>query len=48
MNKRTEVFNSTKIYLATPWFNDEQKNRVEEVSELLSCNPTVGVVHKSC
>ena len=45
MNKRTEVFNSTKIYLATPWFNEEQKKRVEEVSELLSGNPTVGVVH---
>lgn len=40
-----EVSSSAKIYLATPWFNQEQKERVEKVSELLSSNPTVGVVH---
>lgn len=45
MNKRTDAFNNTKIYLATPWFNPEQKKRVEEASKLLSANPTVGVVH---
>jgi len=44
-SKRSELFNTTKIYLATPWFNKEQKNRVEEVSKLLSNNPTVGVIH---
>jgi len=45
MNKRMEVRSSAKIYLATPWFNPEQKERVEKVSSLLSCNPTVDVVH---
>ena len=45
MNKRTEIQSSAKIYLATPWFSLEQKERVERVSELLSRNPTVGVVH---
>lgn len=45
MNKRMEVSSSAKIYLATPWFNPEQKERVEKVSKLLSGNPTVGVVH---
>lgn len=45
MNKRIEVRSSTKIYLATPWFNSEQKERVEKASKLLSDNPTVGVVH---
>lgn len=40
-----EVSSSVKIYLATPWFNPEQKERVEKVSKLLSSNPTVGVVH---
>ena len=45
MNKRMEVRSTAKIYLATPWFNPEQKERVEKVSKLLSSNPTVGVVH---
>jgi len=45
LNKRTEIQSSAKIYLATPWFSLEQKERVERVSELLSRNPTVGVVH---
>lgn len=45
MNKRTFIRSSAKIYLATPWFSPEQKGRVEKVSELLSCNPTVGVIH---
>lgn len=35
----------TKIYLGTPWFNDVQKKRVEEATEALQNNPTVGVVH---
>lgn len=45
MNKRQSNLNTTKIYLATPWFNSEQKERVEKASLLLSENPTVGIVH---
>lgn len=44
-NKRQAKVADTKLYLATPYFNPEQKERVEEATEALNRNPTVGVVH---
>ncbi|KFN93388.1 nucleoside deoxyribosyltransferase [Tetragenococcus muriaticus PMC-11-5] len=35
----------TKIYLGTPYFNDEQRQRVEEAKEALEKNETVAIVH---
>ena len=36
---------TTKIYLATPWFNDVQKERAKKAREYLNQNETVGVIH---
>ena len=36
---------TTKIYLATPWFNDIQKERAKKAREYLNQNETVGVIH---
>lgn len=35
----------TKIYLGTPYFNEEQKQRVEKAKDALEDNDTVAVVH---
>lgn len=35
----------TKIYLGTPYFNEEQRQRVEEAKEALEKNETVAIVH---
>lgn len=36
----------TKIYLATSFFNDEQKARVDKALAALEKNPTIGVIHQ--
>lgn len=36
---------TTKIYLATPWFNNVQKERAKKAREYLNQNETVGVIH---
>ena len=43
--KRSMAVPMTKIYLATEWFNDEQKERAQKAVEALNANPTVGVIH---
>lgn len=45
MDKRKDTSASTKLYLATPFFNPDQVRRVEEATKALNANPTVGVVH---
>jgi len=44
-DKRRDPYPSVKVYLATPYFNDVQVERVEKASEALKRNPTVEVVH---
>ncbi|MGY0836412.1 nucleoside 2-deoxyribosyltransferase [Aerococcus urinaeequi] len=45
MDKRKDISASTKLYLATPFFNPDQVRRVEEATKALNANPTVDVVH---
>jgi nucleoside deoxyribosyltransferase len=45
LDKRKDAVANTKLYLATPFFNPDQKRRVEEATKALNSNPTVGVVH---
>ena len=44
--KNTQAQPITKVYLATSFFNDQQKARVTKALEVLETNATVGVVHQ--
>ena len=44
--KNTDPVANTKIYLATSFFNEEQRARIPQALAQLEANPTVGVVHQ--
>ncbi len=44
-DKSSEKIPDTKIYLASPFFNDKQKKRINKAKKLLSENKTVSVIH---
>ena len=43
--KRTAEIARVKVYLAGPFFNEEQRRRVDEAADYLYDNPTVQVIH---
>ncbi|MDN6639897.1 MAG: nucleoside 2-deoxyribosyltransferase [Tetragenococcus sp.] len=45
MGKDKENKALTKVYLGTPYFNEEQKQRVEKAKKALEENDTVAIVH---
>lgn len=44
-NKRNTTEPLTKLYLGSPYFNDVQKERVEQATEYLNRNESVGIIH---
>ena len=43
--KRSAEINRVKVYLAGPFFNDAQRQRVDMAADYLNDNPTVQVIH---